>query len=101
VRTLVLDEIESTVNELPPPQHEIFIQTELLNFPVKEISQKSGVPVNTLLSRKHYAVLHLRKRLDLFNNPVGYLPSKAWLQVLQNAPHFAVFKRLLFKNQSF
>jgi hypothetical protein len=36
----------------------IFIQTELLNLPVKEISRESGVPVNTLLSRKHYAVIH-------------------------------------------
>jgi RNA polymerase sigma factor (sigma-70 family) len=72
LRTLVLDEIESAVNELPPPQREIFIQTELLNLPVKEISQKSGVPVNTLLSRKHYAVLHLRKRLqDLYADFLG------------------------------
>jgi RNA polymerase sigma factor (sigma-70 family) len=67
LRTLVLDEIESAINELPHPQREIFIQTELLNLPVKEISQKNGIPVNTLLSRKHYAVVHLRKRLqDLY-----------------------------------
>jgi DNA-directed RNA polymerase specialized sigma24 family protein len=41
-------------------------------MPVKEISQESGVPVNTLLSRKHYAVIHLRKRLqDLYMDLAG------------------------------
>jgi RNA polymerase sigma factor (sigma-70 family) len=59
----VWEEIEFALDELPPPQREIFIQTEFLGLPVKEIAKKSGVPVNTLLSRRHYAVIHLRKRL--------------------------------------
>jgi RNA polymerase sigma factor (sigma-70 family) len=63
LRSLVLAEIETALAELPPEQREIFEQTEFLGLPVKEISRITGTPVNTLLSRKHYAVLHLRKQL--------------------------------------
>jgi RNA polymerase sigma factor (sigma-70 family) len=63
LRSLVWDEIEAALAELPEEQRAIFEQTELLDLPVKEISRISGVPVNTLLSRKHYAVIKLRKRL--------------------------------------
>jgi RNA polymerase sigma factor (sigma-70 family) len=63
LRSLVLAEIETALAELPPEQREIFEQTEFMDIPVKEISKISGTPVNTLLSRKHYAVLHLRKQL--------------------------------------
>ncbi|GBR77492.1 RNA polymerase sigma-70 subunit ECF subfamily [Candidatus Termititenax dinenymphae] len=61
--SLVWQEIETALAELPPEQREIFEQTELMDLPVKDIARTSGVPVNTLLSRKHYAVLHLRSRL--------------------------------------
>jgi RNA polymerase sigma factor (sigma-70 family) len=63
LRSLVWEELEVALAELSPEQREIFELTELDGIPVKEISQTTGVPVNTLLSRKHYAVLHLRKRL--------------------------------------
>ena len=63
LRSLVLEEIETALDELPEAQREIFIQTEYIGLPVKEIAKKSGVAVNTLLSRKHYAVVHLRKKL--------------------------------------
>ena len=63
LRSLVWDEIEAALAELPEDQRAIFEQTELLDIPVKEISRVSGVPVNTLLSRKHYAVVKLRRRL--------------------------------------
>jgi RNA polymerase sigma factor (sigma-70 family) len=63
LRSLILAEIETALAELPPEQREIFEQTEFLDIPVKEISKITGTPVNTLLSRKHYAVLRLRKRL--------------------------------------
>ena len=56
-------ELETALSELPPEQREIFELTELDDLPVKEISAATGVPVNTLLSRKHYAVLHLRRRM--------------------------------------
>jgi RNA polymerase sigma factor (sigma-70 family) len=65
LRSLVFEEIEIALAELPPLQRDIFIQTEYLGLPVKEIAAKSGVPVNTLLSRKHNAVLHLRKKLQV------------------------------------
>jgi RNA polymerase sigma factor (sigma-70 family) len=67
LRAFVWDEIEAVLDELPEAQRDVFIQTEFLDMPVKEISKKSGVPVNTLLSRKHYAVKALRKKLkDLY-----------------------------------
>ncbi|MDR0865349.1 MAG: RNA polymerase sigma factor [Candidatus Symbiothrix sp.] len=63
LRSLVWTELETALAELPPEQREIFELTELDGIPMKEISETPGVPVNTLLSRKHYAVVHLRKRL--------------------------------------
>ncbi|MDL2266109.1 RNA polymerase sigma factor [Parabacteroides sp. OttesenSCG-928-G21] len=67
LRSLVWTELESALAELPVEQSEVFIQMELEGLPVKDISQITGVPVNTLLSRKYYAVQHLRKRLkDLY-----------------------------------
>jgi len=63
LRSLVWDEIKTALDELPQAQRDIFIQTEFEGLPVKEIAQKTGVAVNTLLSRKHYAVKHLRERL--------------------------------------
>jgi RNA polymerase sigma factor (sigma-70 family) len=63
LRSLVLAEIETALAELPPEQRDIFEQTEFLDIPVKEIAKMTGTPVNTLLSRKHYAVLRLRKQL--------------------------------------
>jgi DNA-directed RNA polymerase specialized sigma24 family protein len=63
LRSLVWTELESALSELPPEQREIFELTELDNILVKDISKTTGIPVNTLLLRKHYAVLHLRKRL--------------------------------------
>jgi RNA polymerase sigma factor (sigma-70 family) len=72
LRAFVLTEIETAVKELPPEQREVFEQTEFLDIPVKEISRITGTPVNTLLSRKHYAVVRLRKRLrNLYEEVVG------------------------------
>lgn len=64
LRSLVWIELEKALSEFPPEQREIFEMNELNGIPVKKISGTTGVPVNTLLSRKHYAVLHLRKRLS-------------------------------------
>ena len=69
LRSLVWVELENALAELPVEQREIFELTELEGIPVKEISETMGVPVNTLLSRKHYAVKHLRKQLaGLYND---------------------------------
>jgi RNA polymerase sigma factor (sigma-70 family) len=62
-RHVLLDELESAIGELPPKQREVFVAHELDGRSFKEISAETGVSVNTLLSRKHYAVLHLRERL--------------------------------------
>ncbi len=63
LRSLVWTELEAALAELPPEQREVFELTELDCIPAKEIAEATGVTVNTVLSRKHYAVKHLRKRL--------------------------------------
>ncbi|GHT14206.1 RNA polymerase subunit sigma-24 [Bacteroidia bacterium] len=63
LRSLVWLELENALAGLPPEQREIFELTELDGIPVKDIAKTMGVAVGTLLSRKHYAVLHIRKRL--------------------------------------
>jgi RNA polymerase sigma factor (sigma-70 family) len=63
VRSVLLDELEHALAELPDEQREVFVAHELEGRSFKELSAESGVNVNTLLSRKRYAVLHLRERL--------------------------------------
>ncbi len=62
-RHVLLDELESAIAELPPEQREVFVAHELEGRSFKEMAAETGVSVNTLLSRKRYAVLHLRERL--------------------------------------
>ncbi len=64
VRSVLLDELDLALDELPEEQHDVFVAHELEGRGFKEISAETGVSVNTLLSRKRYAVLHLRKRLQ-------------------------------------
>jgi RNA polymerase sigma factor (sigma-70 family) len=64
LRRMLLDELEIALRELPPEQREVFVAHEFEGRSFKELSAATGVPVNTLLSRKRYAVLHLRKRLE-------------------------------------
>jgi RNA polymerase sigma factor (sigma-70 family) len=64
VRGVLLDELELALAELPGEQREVFIAHEFEGRSFKELSAESGVNVNTLLSRKRYAVLHLRDRLQ-------------------------------------
>ena len=63
VRNVLLEELELALDELPDEQREAFVAHELEGRSFKELSAESGVNINTLLSRKHYAVLHLRERL--------------------------------------
>jgi RNA polymerase sigma factor (sigma-70 family) len=63
-RNVLLEELELAVEELPQEQRAVFIAHELEGRSFKEIAAETGVRVNTLLSRKHYAVLHLRERLQ-------------------------------------
>jgi RNA polymerase sigma factor (sigma-70 family) len=64
IRNLFLDELELALDELPDEQREVFVAHELEGRSFKELSAETGVSVNTLLSRKRYAVLHLRERLQ-------------------------------------
>src|SRR6266436_572405 len=63
-RNVLLDELELAIDELPNEQRGVFVAHELEGRSFKELSAASGVSVNTLLSRKRYAVLHLRERLQ-------------------------------------
>src|ERR1041385_7992463 len=63
-RHVLLDELELAVDELPEEQREGFVAHELEGRSFKEIAARTGVSVNTLLSRKRYAVRHLRERLQ-------------------------------------
>jgi len=65
LRSLVWIELEKALDELPEEQRLVFELTELKGLSFKEISEQTGVTVNTLISRKRYAVLVLRERLQL------------------------------------
>ena len=62
-RGVLLEEIDEALEEMPPEQRSVFIAHEWEGYSFKELSAETGVSVNTLLSRKRYAVLHLRRRL--------------------------------------
>jgi RNA polymerase sigma factor (sigma-70 family) len=64
MRAILLAEIEAALAELPPEQREVFIAQELDGVSFRELAQRSGVSINTLLSRKRYAVRYLRERLQ-------------------------------------
>jgi len=63
-RSVMLEELEFAIDELPEEQREVFIAHEVEGRSFKELAVESGVSVNTLLSRKRYAVLYLRRRLQ-------------------------------------
>ena len=67
-RRLLLDEMEAALAELPEEQRGIFVAHEIDGLSFKEIAAQTGVGVNTLLSRKRYAVLHLRGRLQAIHD---------------------------------
>jgi RNA polymerase sigma factor (sigma-70 family) len=62
-RNLLLDALELALDELPDEQREVFVAHELDGRSFRQLSAEMGVSINTLLSRKRYAVLHLRERL--------------------------------------
>lgn len=73
LRSLVWTELDKILSELPEEQRQVFELTELKGFSFKEISKQTGVPVNTLISRKRYAVLVLRERLQhIYNELVNF-----------------------------
>jgi RNA polymerase sigma factor (sigma-70 family) len=64
LRSIIRDALEEALEELPAKQREVFVMHEIEGRPFKEIAELTGDPVNTLLSRKRYAVLFLRERLQ-------------------------------------
>ena len=73
LRNLFWEELQQALDELPAEQRDVFIQNEIEDISFKEISEFTGVSVATLISRKRYAVLHLRKRLkDLKKELINY-----------------------------
>jgi RNA polymerase sigma factor (sigma-70 family) len=62
-RRVLLEELDEALDELPEEQREVFVAHELMGYSFKQIAAQSGITLNTLLSRKHYAVLYLRQRL--------------------------------------
>lgn len=64
VRGVLLDELALALDELPDEQREVFVAHELEGRSFKDMSAETGLSINTLLSRKRYAVLHLRERLQ-------------------------------------
>jgi len=67
-RSLLLEALDDALDELPEEQREVFLAHEFEGRSFKELSEETGFSVNTLLSRKRYAVLHLRERLQEFSN---------------------------------
>jgi RNA polymerase sigma factor (sigma-70 family) len=62
-RSVLLDEVDEALREMPEEQRSVFIAHEWEGYSFRELAAETGVSVNTLLSRKRYAVLHLRRRL--------------------------------------
>lgn len=63
-RSVMLEELEDALDELPDEQREVFLATEFEGHGFRELAEQAGVSINTLLSRKRYAVQHLRRRLQ-------------------------------------
>ncbi|MGA2113895.1 MAG: sigma-70 family RNA polymerase sigma factor [Bryobacteraceae bacterium] len=63
-RSVLLEELNAAIEELPEEQRAVFVAHEIEGLSFKELAVETGVGVNTLLSRKHYAVLYLRRRLQ-------------------------------------
>ena len=68
LRNIFWETLQEALDELPAEQREVFVQNEIDGIAFKDIADKTGVAVATLISRKRYAVLHLRNRLRVLKN---------------------------------
>jgi RNA polymerase sigma factor (sigma-70 family) len=68
LRSLFWDALNNALNELPEEQKNVFVLNELEGIPFKIIAEQTGETINTLISRKRYAVLHLRERLQVLRD---------------------------------
>jgi DNA-directed RNA polymerase specialized sigma24 family protein len=64
LRNLFWEQLFAALDELPAEQKQVFVWNELEDISFNEIAERTGEKINTLISRKRYAVLHLRKRLE-------------------------------------
>jgi RNA polymerase sigma factor (sigma-70 family) len=67
-RSVLLEELSEALEELPEEQRDVFVAHEMEGRSFKQLASETGLSVNTLLSRKHYAVLHLRRRLQAIHD---------------------------------
>jgi RNA polymerase sigma factor (sigma-70 family) len=70
-RKVLLEELDAALDELPEEQRKVFVAHELDGRSFKDLTEETGVSLNTLLSRKRYAVLHLRRRLQSIYTEFG------------------------------
>lgn len=70
-RKLLLEELDAALDELPEEQRDVFIAHEIEGRSFRDLTEATGVALNTLLSRKRYAILHLRRRLESIHNEFG------------------------------
>jgi DNA-directed RNA polymerase specialized sigma24 family protein len=70
-RGILLEELADSLEALPAEQREVFLAHEIEGLSFREISALTGASVNTLISRKHYAVLQLRRRLQVIYEEFG------------------------------
>jgi RNA polymerase sigma factor (sigma-70 family) len=71
-RRVLLDELNAAIDDLPSDQRDVFVAHELEGRSFKKLAEETGVSVNTLLARKHYAVLRLRRRLQAIYDEFGH-----------------------------
>lgn len=72
-RTVLIEELDAALEELPSEQREAFVANEIEGRSFKELADETGVTVNALVLRKHYAVQHLRQRLAAIHDEFGNL----------------------------
>lgn len=72
LRSLFWERLQAALDELPASQRDVFILNEIEGVPFKQIAEQTGETINTLISRKRYAVLHLRERLLILKNELLY-----------------------------
>src|ERR1035438_5234241 len=77
-RNLMLEALDEALDELPENQREVFVAHEWMGKSFKQLAEETGENVNTLLSRKRYAVLHLRKRLQQIQESLGHAQDKGF-----------------------
>src|SRR5215203_1663439 len=70
LRSLFWEQLFAALDELPEEQKQVFVLNELEDVPFSELSHRTGEKINTLISRKRYAVLHLRKRLEYLRKDI-------------------------------